>query len=428
MADIIGTNGNDTLNGGTGSDTINGLDGHDELITNEATSGVSDTLNGGAGNDTLRVNAENNQVSHQLNGGTGDDHLYAGLTGSNMAGGEGSDHYYVNTVTLGYGGVIDNTASDGASTTDVSNIDTGSGITSTVGFSIYLRADNSTLEVHRPGSSPASPDGEPLLVTGFDTNPLDSIVFTFPNGTTETWNSIEIDRRILMSANPEEVTEGTANDDVLHIKGNDFFDKTLTGGDGNDTLYNLNIESGSVNHVLDGGDGDDQLYAEPSGNTMHGGTGSDTYYFYEGADTPPGYNSYSSVNYGRTIIETADSDASHKDVIQFVGNVLPEEILVSRSGRDIEIRTDQAGRERDVFVIKDYFTSPVATDTNDTIEEIVFTDGTVWDKDDISQAIIDDLTFTFNLGDGDQSITIDTSSYSEIDVLVFGPLITPADL
>src|SRR5690242_15757971 len=72
MANITGTDLDDTLNGTTGDDTISGLAGRDHL-------------NGGAGNDTLL-------------GGAGDDAMHGDAGADIMFGGAGNDDYYVDNV------------------------------------------------------------------------------------------------------------------------------------------------------------------------------------------------------------------------------------------------------------------------------------------------------------------------------------------
>lgn len=71
---IIGTTGNDTINGTNGNDVICGLAG-------------DDTINGGNGNDVIYGGAGNDT----LDGGNGDDTIYAGDSGSVLIGGNGND-------------------------------------------------------------------------------------------------------------------------------------------------------------------------------------------------------------------------------------------------------------------------------------------------------------------------------------------------
>jgi Ca2+-binding RTX toxin-like protein len=74
MSGIIGTTGNDNLNGGSGDDIINGGDGNDKISGGAG----NDTLIGGSGNDTL-------------DGGSGDDILDGGSGSDTLNGGSGDD-------------------------------------------------------------------------------------------------------------------------------------------------------------------------------------------------------------------------------------------------------------------------------------------------------------------------------------------------
>jgi hypothetical protein len=71
---LIGSYGNDTLDGGNGIDTLSGGDGADALLGGNG----NDALTGGAGNDALT-------------GGNGDDALDGGANNDTLAGGGGDD-------------------------------------------------------------------------------------------------------------------------------------------------------------------------------------------------------------------------------------------------------------------------------------------------------------------------------------------------
>jgi Ca2+-binding RTX toxin-like protein len=113
---IIGTSGNDTLNGTTsddeihgleGNDSINGLAGNDLIYGNQGNDTVhgddgNDTIYGGQGNDGLFGDAGNDVVYGNFGddgdviGGTGNDTLYGGQGNDGVAGGDGADLMYGN--------------------------------------------------------------------------------------------------------------------------------------------------------------------------------------------------------------------------------------------------------------------------------------------------------------------------------------------
>jgi Ca2+-binding RTX toxin-like protein len=111
---LVGTPGNDRLEGGDFNDTISGLDGTDTLIggagndsiTGGATSADlrdnifggagDDTIDGGSGNDELRGDAGNDNIAGGIGadtviGGTGDDTLTGSSLGDEIFGSEGFD-------------------------------------------------------------------------------------------------------------------------------------------------------------------------------------------------------------------------------------------------------------------------------------------------------------------------------------------------
>ncbi|MBP2160303.1 MULTISPECIES: calcium-binding protein [Asticcacaulis] len=99
---LDGSDGNNTLNGGTGGDVLNGKNG-------------KDALNGGAGADTL----DGGRHEDVLDGGDGNDIVYGGVNADTMAGAAGSDRLYgdLASLTAGVTGGNDNiTGGEGADT------------------------------------------------------------------------------------------------------------------------------------------------------------------------------------------------------------------------------------------------------------------------------------------------------------------------
>jgi Ca2+-binding RTX toxin-like protein len=88
---IMGTVGNDSIQGGNDDDVICSLDGHDVVTGGNGSDWISggdsyDTLTGGEGDDTIY----GNEGPDQLYGGEGDDDLLGG-TGNDALRGEAGD-------------------------------------------------------------------------------------------------------------------------------------------------------------------------------------------------------------------------------------------------------------------------------------------------------------------------------------------------
>ena len=97
-ATLVGTDGNDLINGTSGSDTLNvakngtkGTAGADALYGK----GGNDILYGGSGDDnwttTLGYDTDGNKIPAGLNGGAGDDKAYGGAGDDKMMGNAGND-------------------------------------------------------------------------------------------------------------------------------------------------------------------------------------------------------------------------------------------------------------------------------------------------------------------------------------------------
>jgi Ca2+-binding RTX toxin-like protein len=264
IAPILGTAGNDVLNGTPNPDNIQGLAG-DDILNGLAS---DDLLLGGLGNDTL-------------NGGTGNDA---------MEGGEGNDQYIVDST-------LDNVTEFAAEGTDL--------VSSSVNHTLSANVENLTLtgtaDINGTGNNLANiiigNSGANIIDggTGADSmaggvgndtyvveNLLDVVTENLNEGTDLVMSSISY----TLGANLENLTltgvaaiNGTGNELDNIITGNSAAN-ILTGLTGNDTLFGA-----AGNDVLNGGLGNDTLDGGLGNDAMSGGTGDDTYEVDSALDT-----------------------------------------------------------------------------------------------------------------------------------------------
>lgn len=323
---VIGTDGNDSLDGDTdadflagwiGADTLNGLDGADHLDGGEGTDQLfggagDDTLIGGTGNDTLDGGADTDTASFA----TGNDSISANLnSGIAVAGALGTD-------TL----------------IDIENLIAGSG-----NDRIFGSAADNRLEGRDGDDLLAGTDGNDILIGGagvdalsggndndtldggsgndrlFGNNGDDSIDsgagddFTNGGAGNDTINGGEDDDNVLVGgADNDEINGGAGNDGLQGSAGNDLLrgdageDRlfggagldTLEGGMDNDRLGGLGdddtllgddgedgLNGGGGNDRLEGGADDDRLFGGIGADTLEGGSGDDLLVGQAGLDT-----------------------------------------------------------------------------------------------------------------------------------------------
>ena len=261
---IVGLGGNDVINGASGSDTICGGDG-DDIINgqsqadtifgeagNDTITGAAgaDILDGGLGNDTITGDSQNDII----HGGDGDDDLNGSSGDDTIDGGNGID--------VVDGSFNDDTCDD-AETAISCETETSNG-----------ESDGGPVD---PGPGPEAPP----LCAGL----TPSIVGT----------------------SGDDVIEGTFEDDVIvGLGGNDVINgasgsDTICGGDGNDiingqsqadTIFgeagNDTITGAAGADILDGGPGNDIINGNSQKDVLSGGDGDDTIDGGAGADVIDG--------------------------------------------------------------------------------------------------------------------------------------------
>lgn len=201
---LVGTTGNDVLNGGAGNDSLNGLGGNDMLYGNAG----NDTLNGGLGNDTLNGGAG----SDALYGGDGNDLLLWDAADSVISGGAGSD--------------ILTAASNGSAVNW--NLGAYSDLEQFIGS-----AYNDTFTWGGNVTQLNGGGGVNILTAAGQTQSVSW------NGTTGSLSNIS------------SFIGGNANDTIIGSNNND----TISGGNGNDLL-----NGGAGNDLLNGGGGSDTYH------------------------------------------------------------------------------------------------------------------------------------------------------------------------
>ncbi|MFN7002853.1 MAG: hypothetical protein ACK4NW_05385 [Roseinatronobacter sp.] len=222
---VIGTEGRDTLTGGSGNDYIFGGAGHD-LIRGGA---GHDTLFGGFGHDTIYGGDGNDLIV----GGPGNDRLWGeagndtifGISGNNRFGGGAGDDLLV-------GGTGNDTIYGGEGN------DT-----------IYGNAGNNSLWGMRGDDLIHGGDGNDRIGGGRGNDTI------YGHGGNDT------------------IFGGMGDDLIYGGAGNDV----IWGMDDNDTIF-----GGTGNDFIHGGRGDDVLDGGPGNDTMRGGPGADTFIFREG--------------------------------------------------------------------------------------------------------------------------------------------------
>jgi Ca2+-binding RTX toxin-like protein len=327
----------DSFNSGLGDDTRLGIIERFEFIADGTvwTSGevAQWLLIGGSGDDVLTGYATDDFINGNagndiLRGHGGNDTLVGGLGNDQLEGDKGNDIY---RFSRGDG-------QDRAFETDTTagNLDT-----------IELGIDITPAEVELV-RDPMIANGMLLRIVGssdqikFDRSLMERITF-LSDGTI--WDANFIKAMSLLPTEVDDDIGGYATDDYISgLGGNDF----LGGVEGNDTLV--------------GGAGNDDL---------RGGKGSDTYVFSRGDGQDTILNWY---------FETG-TFVPKIDALQFTSDISPADVIVSKSGSNLLLSI--AGTT-DQVLIQSYF----PTSSRDTMEEIRFTDGTVWNAATIQGMLI----------------------------------------
>ena len=334
-----GTDGDDTLQGGDTMDDIQlGGKGNDKLYGNNG----NDILDGGEGTDYLE-GGYGNDIQF---GGKGNDKLYGNNGNDTLDGGEGNDYLE--------GGFGDDTyiwkAGSGSDTIHNAVRD----------YWGYLEGGSDTLKIQGTRAEDISwrvqrndlqavnqKTGETLKLEGWyvdKKNRIDQIIFD--DGIV--LKDDEVDKLA-------QISRGTDGDDTL--QGGDTMDDIQLGGKGNDKLYGNNGSD-----ILDGGEGNDYL---------EGGYGDDTYIWKAGDGNDTIHNAIH--NFWQGYIDAGN------DTMIFVDGIFPKDIVWSSEKENVLAKNTQTG-EKIIF-------AGWNQDKKNRVDQIVFSDGSVFQADQIDQCI-----------------------------------------
>ncbi|WP_395677993.1 hypothetical protein [Inquilinus sp.] len=415
---MLGSDGNDTIDGLAGDDILLGGFGNDVLTG----SAGADQLNGGAGTDTANYSASAAGVTVDLGLGTGiggdaqgdtltgiesvigsalADRLYGDGNANTLTGGDGDD-----TLRGGAGG----DALNGGNGSDFANYQgsaTGVSVNLATGINSGGDAQGDTLS-----------NIENLYGSSHDDQ------LTGNDG-----------RNIIGGELGNDTINGNGGDDSLSGEGGD---DTINGGDGNDRLVggdgtdilhgnadNDSIDAGAGNDLvtgdtgndtLTGGAGDDQIMGGAGNDFIEGGAGADTITGNDGIDTASYAGSAAGVTVDLAVGTGTGGDAQGdtlSGIEQVLGSGLNDTLIGDANANTLwglagdDVLTGGGGGDalkggagNDTFVYTALSDSAVSGIGKDTI-----TDFSTGDKIDLSAIDADgnsansDTAFTFGTGD-----------------------------
>ncbi|MES3025321.1 MAG: calcium-binding protein, partial [Pseudomonadota bacterium] len=348
---MLGTVFADVIDGQAGDDNLNGLAGDDSLIGGEG----ADILIGDAGSDSLRGGAGNDS----LDGGAGDDVYLFGR-------GDGQDR-----VNYSY----DPTAGKLNTLQLKSGVASSEVVLKLVYDDTFYR--NSALEVSIAGTT------DKIVFNGFllddDTaTPYNSVQqIRFDDGSV--WDLATIVNKVLAGTDEADTVRGTlaadaldgaaGNDNLNGLAGND----TLIGGEGADTLTGEHGDDSLVGGAgldgLDGGAGNDTLDGGAGEDHLFGGDGDDVFLFGKGDGQDRIYHAY-------------DPAAGKLNTLQLKAGVATSELVLKQVYDDVfgdngALEISIAGTTDKVVIIGFLYTGDAANPYN-SVQQISFDDGTVW--------------------------------------------------
>jgi Ca2+-binding RTX toxin-like protein len=351
---LYGRNGNDVLDGGSGSDYLYGEAGNDTLLGGAD----GDVLQGGAGNDVLE-------------GGTGNDILAGGVydTWNGNYNGAGNDTY-----VFGRGDGQDTFVDvDGT----VGNLDKIVFKTGVLPADVLISRNGDNLVLKIAGTT------DQITVNGYfggdATNGWQIEEIRFEDDAATVWTVADVKAMALIGtaaadtitgyATDNAINAGDGNDTVYARAGNDVVD----GGNGNDALHGEDgddvLTGGAGGDNLSGGNGADTLLGGADGDVLQGGAGNDVLEGGTGNDILAGgvydtwngnYNGAGNDTYvfgrgdGQDIVWDVDGTVGNTDVAQFLSGITADQIWFRQVGMSLEASVIGTS---DKLTIQNWYTS-----------------------------------------------------------------------
>ncbi|MCF7544292.1 calcium-binding protein [Pseudomonas petrae] len=369
---ISGALGDDRIDGRAGNDVLSGDQGDDTLYGDLG----ADILSGGAGSDVLYGDDGADKLTgdagnDRLSGGTGDDLLDGGSGNDYLEGGAGSDTYLFRKGS-GQDQIYNYSSSEAAvGKVDILRLE---GLTAS-DILITRQSDDLVIQIKSTGDSIRV--NSHFYQDGSASYAIDQIQFA--DGSI--WNGAAIKTEVLKATENADTLIGYQTDDQLAgLEGSDTIsgrggNDVLDGGAGRDALYgedgNDTLLGGADNDTLMGGAGNDVLDGGAGNDYLDGGYGSDTYLFHRGS----GYDTISNGMYGEGL-------SGKLDVIRLDG-LLPSDVSIRRESDDLIVQIRDTG---ETLRVSSHFSSNVSYGY--AIDQLVFGDGSVWDKAYISNALL----------------------------------------
>jgi trimeric autotransporter adhesin len=267
LANITGTNGNDSLSGTSSDDSISGLDGNDTLFGLRG----DDTLNGGAGADTMV-------------GGVGDDIYFADSLDTIVeAAGVGTDRVLViGAFALANGVDIEEIRVLTTQGTQVSGNDTaGQVLIGNFGNDVLTANAVGTTLIGDAGNDAYFVNSDDVIVE--TTNAGIDQVFFDPLSGAGTAFTLGANLENLLNSNGSAIASQLTGNALNNLINGSNGAEILSGLDGNDTLF-----GGSGNDTLEGGAGIDELFGSSNDDLLIGGGDNDFMDGGQGVDTMQG--------------------------------------------------------------------------------------------------------------------------------------------